>query len=38
MRFINYDTLMYTLLLTIMYKFVTTPEKSILIKKNNSII
>ena len=38
MRFVNYDTLMYTILLTIMYKFVTTPEKSILIKKNNSII
>ena len=33
MRFINYDTLMYTILLTIMYKYVTTPEKSILIKK-----
>ena len=33
MRFINYDTLMYTILLTIMYKFVTTPEKSVLIKK-----
>lgn len=33
MRFINYDTLMYTILLTIMYKYVTTPEKSVLIKK-----
>ena len=33
MRFINYDTLMYTILLAIMYKYVTTPEKSILIKK-----
>ncbi len=33
MRFVNYDTLMYTILLTIMYKYVTTPEKSVLIKK-----
>lgn len=33
MHFINYDTLMYTILLTIMYKYVTTPEKSVLIKK-----
>ena len=33
MGFINYDTLMYTILLTIMYKYVTTPEKSVLIKK-----
>ena len=33
MRFINYDTLMYTILLTIMYKYITTPEKSVLIKK-----
>ena len=38
MQFINYDTMMYTILLTIFYKYVTTPEKSLLIKKNNSII
>ena len=32
MRFINYDTLMIIILLTIMYKYVTTFEKSVLIK------
>ena len=33
MEFFNYDTLMYTILLTVMYKYVTTSEKSVLIKK-----
>lgn len=33
MDIFNYDTLMYTILLTVMYKYATTPEKSVLIKK-----
>lgn len=33
MEIFNYDTLMYTILLTVMYKYVTTSEKSVLIKK-----